>query len=152
MYFRVRTGDKEVLNGFEDLDIIYLYDDFMELDVDDDCEKYLAYIPTCMFGPPEKCYYAVETTIPGMISKQYGKGKCVFIPWSIGKHYESLSNHAHSMLLVGALRDLLQVKNIVSADVSPLVELASHIQKDGKWQLVSLVNHSVSLEPDFLSH
>jgi len=149
MYFRVRTGDKEVLNGFEDLDIIYLYDDFMELDVDDDCEKYLAYIPTCMFGPPEKCYYAVETTIPGMISKQYGKGKCVFIPWSIGKHYESLSNHAHSMLLVGALRDLLQVKNIVSADVSPLVELASHIQKDGKWQLVSLVNHSGQLGTGF---
>jgi hypothetical protein len=53
------------------------------------------------------------------------------------------------MLLVGALRDLLQVKNIVSADVSPLVELASHIQKDGKWQLVSLVNHSGQLGTGF---
>jgi hypothetical protein len=53
----------------------------MELDTDDNCDRYLAYIPTCMFGPPEKSYYAVETTIPGMISKKYGKGKCVFIPF-----------------------------------------------------------------------
>lgn len=149
MYLRIRPRDKDVFKGFEDLDIIYLDDDFMELDTDADCENFLAYIPPCMFGPPEKCYYTVETKIPGMISKQYGKGKCVFIPWNIGKHYETLSNHSHSMLLVSTLRDLLEAENLISVDVSPVVELASHIQKDGKWQLISLVNHSGQLGTGF---
>ena len=149
MYLRVRPCDKNVLKGFEDLDIIYLYDDFMVLDTDDDSEKYLSYIPTCMFGPPEKCYYSLETTIPGMVLKQYGKGKCVFIPWGIGRHYEALSNHAHSMLLISTLRNLLGVKNLISVDVSPVVEVASHIQKNEKRQLVSLVNHSGQLGTGF---
>jgi hypothetical protein len=72
----------------------------------------------------------------------HGKGTCLTIPWEIGKHYQKLGNHAHALLFRRTLHDLAGLEPSVIANTSPLVEVCSQIRKDGKWQLISLVNHS----------
>jgi hypothetical protein len=150
-YYRIRPQDKEQLNGFEELDIIYLHTEALDCQLGDKSIGYLGYIPPAMFGPPEKCYYTEETDIPGLVLNDYGAGRSAFIPWSIGKHFEKLSNHAHAMLLMSVLEDLLQYQRPLTLEASPLIEVSAHRQQDGEWQSVSLVNLSGQLGTAFLA-
>lgn len=149
-YFRIRQEDKTTLSGFEQLDIVYMQSDLVECELDNGTGAYLGYILPCMFGPPEKCYYTTETDIPGIIENKYGKGKCVFIPWNIGRHYERLSNHGHELIVMSCLKDLLKVKGTISTDTSALVEITAHKEQEGKWSLINLVNLSGQLGTAFL--
>ncbi|SFL01153.1 Hypothetical glycosyl hydrolase 6 [Paenibacillus sp. 1_12] len=148
-YFRIKPEDKERLQGFEDLDIMYLYDEFFQARCKAQCTSFLRYIPPCMFGPPEKCYYTIVTDIPGLIHHSYGKGSTALIPWTIGKHYEKLSNHAHSKLVLSALIDLLQVERSLLVNTYPTVEVASHLKKEDGSTLIHLVNLSGQLGTAF---
>ena len=41
-----------------------------------------------MFGPPEKVWSdKVETTVPGLVFANHGKGQAAYIPWDIGSLY-----------------------------------------------------------------
>ncbi|MCU6796548.1 family 10 glycosylhydrolase [Paenibacillus sp. WQ 127069] len=148
-YFRVKPEDKERLQGFEDLDIMYLYDEFFQAHCKAQSTSFLGYIPPCMFGPPEKCYYTVITDTPGLIHHSYGKGSTALIPWTIGKHYEKLSNHAHSKLVLSALIDLLQVERRLLINTYPTVEVTSHLKKEDGSTLIHLVNLSGQLGTAF---
>lgn len=148
-YFRVRSNDKAYLNGFEDLDIVYLDDDFMNCEISENTKGYLGYMPPCMFGPPEKCYYTIETDKPGLIINSFGRGKSAYFPWNIGRHYEKLSNHAHMILFMSVLNNLLEGKAL-ETEASPLVEFILHEQRDGKWMTLCCVNHSGQLGTAFL--
>lgn len=148
-YFRIRPEDKERLQGFEDLDILYLYDEFFQARCKEQSRGFLGYIPPCMFGPPEKCYYTVITDTPGLIHHSYGKGSTALIPWTIGKHYEKLSNHAHSKLVLSTLLDLLQVKRKLAVHTYPTVQVAAHRKKEDGSTLIHLVNLSGQLGTAF---
>ncbi|MDF2960158.1 MAG: Beta-galactosidase [Paenibacillus sp.] len=148
-YFRIRPQDKELLRGFEELDIVYLYDEYFVSRPKPESTAVLGYIPPCMFGPPEKCYYTTVTDTPGLLYYPYGKGSSVLLPWTIGKHYEKLSNHAHSMLITGALLDLLQLERSLTVHTSPTVETAAHRKTDSGSMLVHLVNLSGQLGTAF---
>jgi hypothetical protein len=125
-YFRIFPEDKETLKtpSLEDIDIIYLYVDFMECSLKESAKGYLGLIPMAMYGPPEKCYYTEVTEIPGIIENTYGKGKFVLIPWQVGRHYEYKSHHAHSMIVQTALNDLLELAYDIKTDASPAVEIS----------------------------
>ena len=130
-YFRVFPEDKETLKtpSLEDIDIIYLYVDFMECSLKKSAKAYLGLIPMAMYGPPEKCYYTEVTEIPGIIENTYGEGKFVLIPWQVGDHYEYKSHHAHSMIVQTALNDLLDLEYDIKTDASPLLEI-SYLKSD----------------------
>ena len=140
-YLRVRPQDKRVLQGFDDLDIAYLDGDLMDCS-HGPARQLLGFIPPHMFGPPEKCYYKDETSIPGLLLSQFGDGSVVVIPWQIGRHYERMANHAHCLIFAAALRDLLGFRSNLITNAPPLVEFRSQTRRDGQWQLLSLVNHS----------
>ena len=53
----------------------------LECRLEDGAEGYLGLIPSCMFGPPEKCYITEETDTPGLIYNRYGNGEA---PISLG--------------------------------------------------------------------
>ena len=56
--------------------ILYILDeDMLDLEIREEAFAYLGYMPACMFGPPEKCYYTEETNKPGLVVNSYGKGK-----------------------------------------------------------------------------
>jgi hypothetical protein len=143
-YFRIFADDKEKLKtpSFEDIDIIYLYVDFMECTLKESAKGYLGLIPMAMYGPPEKCYYTEVTEIPGLIDNTYGEGKFVLIPWQVGDHYEYKSHHAHSMIVQAALNDLLELQYDIRVDASPLLEI-SYLKSDSDdYTLIGMNNLS----------
>lgn len=148
-YFRIREADKVKLDGFEMLDLVYLYGEHLACELEDSAEGLLSLIPSCMFGPPEKCYIADETDTPGLIVNHYGKGKTAYFPWGVGAHYEKLSNHGHDSLFVAALWDALQYHDSLEVNASPLIEVTFHKNHGTSCKLISLVNLSGQLGTAF---
>ena len=146
-YFKIRQIDKAQMTdpSFDDLDIVYLYGDYLESNLKSGATGYLGLIRQAMFGPPEKCYYKEVTDIPGIIVNNYGDGRCVYFPWGVGQHYDYQSHHGHAMLVMAALDDLLEYKQPVRVDGSPLIEITRLINKNGKFEWLGLVNHSGQL-------
>ncbi len=143
-YFRVFPEDKETLKtpSLEDIDIIYLYADFMECTLKESAKGYLGLIPMAMYGPPEKCYYTEVTEIPGVIENNYGEGKFVLIPWPVGDHYEYKSHHAHSMIVQTAMNDLLELAYDIKVEASPLVEISLLKSDSDDYTLIGMNNLS----------
>ncbi|WP_240416037.1 alpha-amylase family protein [Paenibacillus periandrae] len=146
-YFRIREADKATLQHFEPIDLVYLYGEALECKLEEGASGYLGLIPSCMFGPPEKCYITEETDTAGLIYKRYGRGESAYIPWGIGAHYEKLSNHGHARLLMSAIRDVLGHRDPLQVNASPLVEVTFH--KGVSRHLVSAVNVSGQLGTAF---
>jgi hypothetical protein len=143
-YLRIFPEDKETLKipPLGDIDIIYLYVDFMECSLKETARGYLGFIPVSMYGPPEKCYYTEVTEIPGIIENIYGDGKFVLIPWQIGDHYEYKSQHAHSMIVQTALNDLLELEYDIKTDASPIVEISLLESDHGDYTMIGINNLS----------
>ena len=150
-YFRIHKEDKASFSNdeFRFLDIVYLDSDYLECSPEGSTREYLGFIPVGMFGPPEKSYYTTVTNKPGMFSCNYGKGRSAFIPWQIGRQYQVRSHHAHSMLLMSALEDLLKLERTVEIAASPLVEVVMREHKDGRFSWIGLINHSGQLGTAF---
>jgi hypothetical protein len=143
-YLRIRPIDKKLLREpkLDALDIVYLDSEFLECEATGTTEGLLAFIPQAMFGPPERCYYAEVTDIPGLFYSKYGKGAVAFFPWQIGQHYRKRSHHGHSTLIMGGLEGLLKLERSLTVEASPLVEVNRRMDTDGKFQWVGLINHS----------
>jgi hypothetical protein len=148
-YFTVRDEDKATLKGFDAVDVVYLYGEYLLCEVKPSSQAYLGYIPPCMFGPPEKCYVTEVTNDPGVIHYHYGKGESAVIPWTIGRHYEKLSNHGHAMLFKTVLEDVLGISNSIKVSGSQLVEVSAHHKQNGEYDLVHAVNVSGQLGTAF---
>jgi len=141
-YFRIRSSDKLILKGLDEIDITHLSGELLECETSSDCETYLRLIPVHMYGPPEKSYYGAETDIPGIIAHKFGRGLCAFIPWGIGQHYEKFPTHTHASIMQSIVQDILGYTPWIRTDLPPTVEIHSQVRRDQKWQLVSLVNLS----------
>ncbi|WP_248928148.1 family 10 glycosylhydrolase [Paenibacillus hamazuiensis] len=146
-YFRIREEDKKTLRNFEQLDLVYLYGEALECKLEEGAAGLLGLIPSCMFGPPEKCYITEETDIPGLIYSRYGKGETAYIPWGIGAHYEKLSYHGHALLLIAALQDVLAHREPLQVSAPAVVEVSFH--QGPSRRLVSAVNVSGQLGTAF---
>jgi len=111
-YLRITAEDKTHFSCpcFKHLDIIYVYSDFLEYDLNQNAKGLLKLIRPAMYGPPEKCYYTEVTDIPGMIVAKHGKGKFVYFPWKIGYQYNYKAHHGFTMLVMAAIRDILNHK------------------------------------------
>lgn len=148
-YFRVRDEDKRTLAGFEELDILYLWGDFLEFKLRPGAAGYLGWIPAAMYGPPEKCYYTEVTGVPGLIANRHGKGRFAYLPWPVGAQYEHRSHHGHAMLAGAVIRDVLDYRSTVTTDAPPLVEIARHSARDQSFRWIGLANHSGQLGTGF---
>ena len=61
-----------------------------------------------MFGPPEKVWGdKVETTIPGLVFADHGKGRVAYIPWDVGGLYYRHSSQGHAGLMADVIDRLL---------------------------------------------
>ena len=141
-YFSVGTHDHSSLREVDDLDVICFIGSLSEYEVEEQCTTFLRHTGPVMFGPPEKCYFSDLTHVPGVICNRYGRGTSVFFPWSIGGNYYHMGNHAHKRLLLSSLKDIIRYRSAVRTDAHPSVEITSQIHREGRWRLVSFVNHS----------
>ena len=114
-----------------------MYGDYLEVQA----KSPVTFIPPSMFGPPELVHIDwKDTDAPGLILRDYGKGKVAWLPWDIGTLYYSHSSQAHAGLLRDLIDQLLPRGRQLKTNAHPLVEIVLMRQKDR--HLVHLINVS----------
>jgi hypothetical protein len=151
MYVRIRPEDKARLDidGLKDFDLVQLRGDFHEYQPASGTDPMLRLIHDVMYGPPEKCYYKSVSDIPALLVRKHGDGMAVSFPFQIGAMYREWGNLGHPMLAVGTLDNLLKTSRRLKIDSSPLVEATHRRDPKGKFEWISLYNHSGRLENSF---
>jgi hypothetical protein len=139
-YFRVSPSDG--FRGFDDnvlavLDKAYLYTAPKK-----GSSQSLSLIPPSNFGPPEKNYWTIETSHPGIIWNSYGKGKTAYFPWQPDRLFFFLSLPEHSALMAQAVERVMPEKRQVVTDAPEQVEVTL-MRQEGTGKLSAhLVNFS----------
>jgi len=138
-YFRL--DDKTGFSRFNDTDLIYMDGMYIHCAYAAAARGRMKLIPPHNFGPPERCYYTLETDHPAFIVNPHGKGRAIHIPWLPGalfhpQGYPNTSDFAADLL--GGIAGLTPV----GGNVPPMVEVTVQEKRDGSALLVHLVNGS----------
>lgn len=151
MYVRIRPEDKTALgmDGLKDYDLVQLRGDFHEYEPAPDTRSQLRLIHDVMYGPPEKCYYRSVSNIPALLLRQHGRGRAAVLPFQIGAMYREWGNLGHPMLAVGTLDRLLKAGRRLDVAASALVEVTHRRDPQGRFEWISLYNHSGRLVNSF---
>ncbi len=136
-YFRIH--DRTLLPSLGDTNVLFLYGDYLEYPPLD--KPVLTLIPPSMFGPPEKVFTdKVETDKPGLLMREVGRGRIVYLPWDAGALYYRYSSHNHAALLADLIDHLLPAKRQLQTKAHPLVEITVMRQARRNRLLVHFVN------------
>ena len=143
-YVRIRPEDKSRLNQpiLDKLDLVFLRGEFNVYQPGDGVQGLLRLIPPDMFGPPEKCYYRHVSDHPALLMHAHGKGTAACFTFAIGSHYAWQAHQGHAALLVGAVDQVLKLNRRVKVTASHLVEINHRADPQGRFQWISLYNHS----------
>jgi len=142
-YYRVFEKDKERLNHevFNGLDIVYAWERGLLCKPEKNATGLLGFIPPAMIGPPEKTYYTEVTEIPGLIVNESGNGKTAFFTFKIGALYHHKRHYGHSALVLNTIKNLLNYKQDIQTNASPMLEIARQKSKYGDFEWYGLLNH-----------
>lgn len=141
---RIRAEDKPRLQQkqLDAVEMVYLSGPLARYELAKSTEDLLRFVPVGMYGPPEKCYYTQTSDTPALLYNHSGGGAVAAFPLQIGAHYRHLCHPVHALLVAGALDGLLERSRHLKIDASPLVEIAHRVNKKGRFELVSLLNHT----------
>jgi len=152
-YLKITDADKAALGqkAFSNFSIMMLYSDFMKCRPAGNAQPLMKFLPETRFGPPEKSYYTGDniTDYPGIVSNTYGKGKTVFIPWSLGEQYHLKGHYMHRTLLVAALQNLLDVQPDLVTNASSLIEITHLANRNAAFEWIGMINQSGQLGASF---
>jgi hypothetical protein len=133
--------DRTLLPSLADTNLLFLDGEFTELAAIE--KPALTLIPPAMFGHPEKVWAdKVETTIPGLVVTDHGKGRIAYVPWDVGGLYYRHSSPGHAGLMVDLVDHLLPNGRQLKSDAHPLVEITLMRQPARNRTLVHVVNLS----------
>ena len=138
-YFKFES--KDGFPRFEDVDLLYLDGPYVYADYEAGVERHLHLIPPHNFGPPERCYYELETEEPGLLVNHYSKGKAIYIPWLPGALFHRQGYPNTSEFIADVLEQIGGLTP-VGGNLSPMVEVTRFAQKDGGFELIHLLNGS----------
>ncbi len=134
-YFRVR--DHARFPSLEETNVLFVYGDYRETKA----VSPLTFIPPSMFGPPELVHVDwKDTTAPGLVERDEGKGKIAWLPWDIGGLYYLHSSQAHAGLLRDLVDGLLPNGRQLKTNAHPLAEIV--VMRQGGRRLVHFINVS----------
>jgi hypothetical protein len=136
-YWRIQ--DRRALPSLSHTDLIFVDGDYLEIAPLD--RPVLTLVPTAMFGPPEKVWSdKVETSVPGLVFADHGKGRAAYIPWDVGRLYYRHSSEAHAALMTDVIDALSKGGRQLRSNAHPLVEITLMDQPARRRTLVHLVN------------
>ena len=134
-YFRMR--DHALFPSLKATNLLMLNGDYLEVQG----QSPLTLIPPSMFGPPEKVHVDwKDTDSPGLILRDYGKGRVAWLPWDTGGLYYQHSSMAHHALLRDLIDHLLPNGRQIKTNAHPLVEMT--LMRQGDRTLLHLINLS----------
>ena len=137
-YFRIQ--DRTLFPSLKNTNLLFVDGNYLEFEPAE--KPLLTLIPPSMFGPPEKVHLDwADTTKPGVILKEQGKGKIAYIPWDVGGLYYRLSSPGHAGLVMDLIDHLLGSRSLRTS-AHPLVEITVMSQPRRNRTLVHLVNLS----------
>lgn len=137
-YLRV----EEDVEGFQDTRLIVLDGNYIYASLKEGAETSLRLIPPQRYGPPEKCYPDIETSNPGIIWYEYGKGKTAYLPWRIDYLFYRHRLEEYSKLFNLIIEELLGDGRQITTDAPPQVGITLYQQISSGDYLVHLVNFS----------
>ena len=134
-----RIHDRSRFPSLKDTSLVFIDGEYLE--IAPLAQPLLTLIPTAMFGPPEKVWSdKIETTVPGLVFVNHGKGSAAYIPWDIGGLYYRHSADAHRGLLADVIDQLLPGGRQLRTNAHPLVEMTMMEQPARRRLLIHLVN------------
>jgi hypothetical protein len=138
-YFRIH--DHRMFPSIENTRLLFLAGSYAELPPLD--SPLLTLIPPSMYGPPEKVHLdQQETTRPGLLLADHGKGRIAYVPWDAGGLYYRFSSPGHLGLVADLIDHLLPDGRQLNTTAHPLVEITVMNQLHRNRTLVHLVNGS----------
>ncbi|MBE1613108.1 alpha-amylase family protein [Actinopolymorpha pittospori] len=115
---------------------------FLYVEAKPDAETGLHLVPPSRYGPPEKCYWDIETEHPGLLLHRFGHGSTAYLPWPVGSLYHDLSLPDHRKVIIDAVHQVLPRRPQLTTDAPPQVEIAVGSQEESGRTLVHLINYS----------
>ena len=99
-YFRMGEGENAHV---PDSSLMYLDGLYLTPRLVEGATTSMTLLPPQRFGPPELCYPEVESDLPGVVGRSYGKGRAVFLPWLPDWLYQrdSLPDFRHLLVSLG---------------------------------------------------
>jgi hypothetical protein len=99
--------------------------------------------PPALYGPPEMVSPPVRPAQgPGLLVRDVGEGRLVYLPWDAPGLYYEHSNLALRRLLTDLVDGLLPAGRQLRTDAHPLVEMVLMTQPATGCTLLHLLNHS----------
>ena len=89
------------------------------------------------------------TEIPGLIHNRYGSGQTTFITFRIGSIYHHTRHYGHAALVMTALNNLLEYKQNLTLEASPMVEVTRQIGPNKDFEWYGMLNHTGQLGNGF---
>jgi hypothetical protein len=145
-YLRIRNHS--LFPSIMETDVMMLDGEFTELEGDG--LDALTLVPPSMIGPPEKIHVdQVDTTKPGLVRANIGRGRVTWLPWNVGALYYRHSTSAHAGLLRDVIDAMLPNGRQIETDAHPLVEMTLMRQRGRT--LLHAVNLSGSSQTAFFN-
>jgi hypothetical protein len=138
-YFRIR--DKALFPSLKETDVVFMYGDYLQVH---EANAPITFIPPAMYGPPELVDVDwKDTDDPGLVMKNWGRGKVAWLPWDIGGLYFRHSSEAHSRLLSDLIDAMLPDGRQLESNAHPLVEITFMRQNNRNlMHFINLTGHS----------
>lgn len=145
-YWRLR--DRRLLPSFSGTDLIFFYSDYLELEPTGAAA--LTFVPPTKVNPMEMVGENMhDTDKPGLLVKDYGKGRLAYIPWNIGDLYYRASAVHHATLVSDLIDHLLPGGRQIRTNAHPTVQMTLQQQKRERRTLVHFVNLSGAAQVAF---
>ncbi len=141
-YFKLSAADQKLLPRFALTSLAYLDGEYVFAAYDGKAAQYLKLLPPQPFGPPERCYpLNPPVDRPAFTVNPYGKGRAAWFPWMPGALFHRQGYPNTSDLVVDVLESVLGLEP-VRGSLPAMVQVTRLARRDGKGELVHLVNHS----------
>ncbi len=137
----LRINRREDLPGFDLTELVHLDKAFLHIEQREGAIPSLLMIPPAPYGPPEKCYWEIETQEPGLVWYRYGKGQTAYFAFPIGALFFDHSLPEHRGLLAEAVKRVAGGAQ-VETDAHPTVEVSVGQQEGAGRMMVHLINYS----------
>jgi hypothetical protein len=136
----LRVTDADDLPGAEAGRLVMLDQAYLTVEPREQARPSFAFVPPSSYGPPEKCYWNIETGHPGLLWHRHGDGRTAYLPWPVGRLYYEVGLPEHRRMLARAVHKARAGRAPVTSDAPPQVELAAGRNADRT--VVHLINYS----------
>ncbi len=140
----LRIHDREPFPRLAGVDLVFLDGPYVDARYSPEVEHRLQLIPPGAFGPPERCELPDTTGEPGLVTRRFGRGRAVYVPWKPGALFDRHEFPNTSSFAADVLQGIAGSEPI-GGNLPPMVEVTLFERGRDRSTLCHLVNGSGQL-------